>query len=159
MKMGGLCFNWKVVAGLAAVGVGIWVLAPNLVGAALPLLLVAACPLSMLFMMRGMGGGQCASRAQQAKQPIGAVLTPRAGLTRDEQLAEMKERATALQARHQAIASQIARLEADGSVAVREAEVVARSADERARAWPDLYPDDGTPAEAVVRAAGEGARG
>ena len=56
MKMGGMCFNWKVVAGLAAVGVGVWAVAPNLLGAALPLLIIAACPLSMFFMMRGMGG-------------------------------------------------------------------------------------------------------
>ena len=49
-----MCLNWKVLAGLAAVGVGIWVIAPNLILAALPLLVLAACPLSMLVMMWGM---------------------------------------------------------------------------------------------------------
>jgi hypothetical protein len=60
-----ICLNWKVVAGLATVGLGIWIVAPNLVWAAVPILVVLACPLSMLFMMRGMGGVQCATRPEQ----------------------------------------------------------------------------------------------
>lgn len=59
MKM---CFNWKVVAGLSLVGLTVLALAPNLIGSALPLLVLAACPLSMILMMRAMsGGGRCAS--------------------------------------------------------------------------------------------------
>lgn len=115
MKMGGMCFNWKVVAGLAAVGVGIWVVRPSLIAAALPLLLLAACPLSMLFMMRGMGnmggmgGGQCASQPRPARQPdqTGQPLWP--DLARDEQLARLKSRATELRAQHEALAREIAR--------------------------------------------------
>ena len=49
------CLNWKVIAALAAAGLGIYVLAPGVAAAALPLLIVAACPLSMLLMMRAMG--------------------------------------------------------------------------------------------------------
>ena len=49
-----MCLNWKVLGGLAAAGVGLWVVAPDLVGAALPVLLVLACPLSMFLMMRSM---------------------------------------------------------------------------------------------------------
>lgn len=30
--MGGMCFHWKVLAGLATVGPAIWALAPNAVG-------------------------------------------------------------------------------------------------------------------------------
>src|SRR6266700_4655779 len=62
-----MCLNWKVLAGLAVVGVGIWIVAPQFALAALPVLLVAACPLSMLFMMRGMmhGGGRQASQSCQ----------------------------------------------------------------------------------------------
>jgi hypothetical protein len=57
MKM---CFNWKVAAGLLLAGLGVFAVAPNLFGAALPLLILAACPLSMLLMMRAMsGGGRC----------------------------------------------------------------------------------------------------
>ncbi len=55
MKM---CFNWKVIAALAVAGAGVVVLAPDVLGAALPLLLLAACPLSMIVMMRAMSGGK-----------------------------------------------------------------------------------------------------
>lgn len=57
-KMLGMCLNWKVVAGLAVVGLFVLVLAPQFMWVILPLLIVAACPLSMLFMMRGMHGGR-----------------------------------------------------------------------------------------------------
>ncbi len=49
------CLNWKVLAALAAVGVGVYAFAPNLVAAATPLLVLALCPLAMLVMMRAMG--------------------------------------------------------------------------------------------------------
>lgn len=70
-----MCINWKVVGGLAVVGVVIYAVAPDLVAGALPLLILAACPLSMLFMMKGMGGmqgGQCSTQGQPAQQ-AGAV--------------------------------------------------------------------------------------
>lgn len=54
MKM---CFNWKVAAGLTAAGVAVFAFAPGLIGAALPVLIIAACPLSMVVMMRAMSGG------------------------------------------------------------------------------------------------------
>ena len=57
----GMCFNWKILAGLAAVGV--LVFAPEAGLAVLPLLLLAACPLSMVLMMFAMrghsGSGSC----------------------------------------------------------------------------------------------------
>ena len=54
------CLNWKVIAGLTAAGIGIYVFAPTWAVGALPLLIVAACPLSMLLMMRAMGSmGSC----------------------------------------------------------------------------------------------------
>src|SRR5260221_14197349 len=55
MRLFGLCLNWKVIAGLAIAALGVWVMAPQLLAAALPVLILAACPLSMLLMMRGMG--------------------------------------------------------------------------------------------------------
>jgi hypothetical protein len=91
--MGRMCFNWKVLAGLAVVGLGVWVVAPNLVGAALPLLILAACPLSMLLMARGMQGGQCASQPEQTNEPAGVRLT------REEQLAELKAQLAIAQTR------------------------------------------------------------
>ena len=107
--MGGfhLCLDRKVVAGLAVVGVGVWVVAPNLVWAAVPVLIVLACPLSMLLMMRGMGSGQCAVQPEQERQ------LPVAGSTREEQLA-------ALRAQHTSIVREIADLEAANGTARQE---------------------------------------
>jgi Protein of unknown function (DUF2933) len=55
-KMLRACLNWKAIAVLALLGLGIWSVAPKLLAAALPVLVLAACPLSMLLMMRGMQG-------------------------------------------------------------------------------------------------------
>lgn len=49
-----MCLNKKVVVALAAAALAVWVLAPGAIAGALPVLVLAACPLSMLFMMRGM---------------------------------------------------------------------------------------------------------
>lgn len=54
-SMLGMCFNWKVLVALAAVGVGVFVVAPGWGLAVLPLLILAACPLSMLGMALVMG--------------------------------------------------------------------------------------------------------
>ena len=73
----GMCLDWRVLIGLAVVGVAVWVIAPKFLLVVIPLLLVAACPLSMLFMMRHMhaGGSQRATDIQ---------------LTREKQLARLK---------------------------------------------------------------------
>lgn len=140
MKLGGMCFNWKVLAGLAGIGLAVWVVAPNLVGVALPLLLVAACPLSMLLMGRGMAGGQCATQPTATTQPEPATRPVDLRLTREEQLAELEAQLTILQTRQQAIAREIAELEppdtAPDTAAVREAEAVARAADQRVHPRP-----------------------
>lgn len=70
-----MCLNWKVITGVALVGVGLFVYAPDLAAAALPFLVLAICPLSMVLMMgamNGMGGDSeagdgCAMSGQ--KQP------------------------------------------------------------------------------------------
>ena len=113
-----LCLNWKVVGGLALVGVGIWIVTPNLIWAALPVLVVLACPLSMLFMMRGMGGGQCAVQPEQEQQlPLGAR-------THEEELA-------ALRTQHVAISREIAELEVANGSASRDTEMGVRGPRER----------------------------
>jgi len=61
------CLNRKVLMGLAAVGLGVWLFAPNVLGAAPPLLLFVACPLSMVFMMRGMSRAD--SKCQTGRAP------------------------------------------------------------------------------------------
>lgn len=53
-----MCINKKVVVGLAVAALAVAVLAPSWIGAALPLLILAACPLSMIVMMRFMSGQQ-----------------------------------------------------------------------------------------------------
>lgn len=53
MKM---CLNPKVLVGLAAAAAVIFVVAPSTFSSALPLLVLAACPISMVLMMRMMGG-------------------------------------------------------------------------------------------------------
>jgi len=123
-----MCLNWKVLAGLAVVGVGIWIVAPQFALAALPVLLVAACPLSMLFMMRGMSGNATASPPAQMQ---GDQLP--AGVTRDARLAELQSRKSRMQAEQETIARQIAEMESPEVPVVSEAEAVARAASERNR--------------------------
>ena len=48
--------NKRVVAGLAVVALAVFALSPRLLGALGPMLIMAACPLSMVLMMRGMSG-------------------------------------------------------------------------------------------------------
>ncbi len=51
MEMIKKCLNPKVLAVLAIIGIGIALLAPKAWVASIPLLLLAACPLSMVVMM------------------------------------------------------------------------------------------------------------
>lgn len=82
MQMLKHCLNWKVIAGLAAVGVGIFAVAPNLAVAALPFLLLAICPLSMMFMMKGMQGNEGGEGRVSSETD--------AGSTREEELARLR---------------------------------------------------------------------
>ncbi len=52
MRMMNMCLNKKVIIGLGAVAVGVLALKPAWFLTALPLLILAVCPLSMIFMMR-----------------------------------------------------------------------------------------------------------
>ena len=95
MKM---CLNWKVVAGLGAAGVGLYLVAPGLAVAALPLLLLAVCPLSMLLMMKGMQGGKCETQGRRAPQE-----TDITGLTREEQVTRLRGQQADLAGRIEAL--------------------------------------------------------
>lgn len=110
-----MCFNWKVLAGLAGLGLGIYVVAPELVLGVLPLLLLAACPLSMLFMSKSMMGGQGAQQGQQAPaaQDQRLPAATDAALTREEQLAQLRGQLAGLQAQQAALAAQIGTLARD----------------------------------------------
>lgn len=64
------CFNWKVIAALAGLGIGLYAFAPGAAVAAVPALVLAACPLSMLLMMRAMGStGICKSKDDAQTNP------------------------------------------------------------------------------------------
>jgi flagellar motor protein MotB len=105
----GMSFDWRVLAGLAAVGFGIAVFAPKLALGALPLLLLAACPLSMFLMMvtmNGKGEGSASSTRRQLKG-----TTASSALSREEQVAQLREQLQNLQQQQEAIASQINTLE------------------------------------------------
>lgn len=145
-----MCSNWKVLAGLAGVGLGVYIAAPELALSALPLLLMAACPLSMLLMSKSMMGGQCpAPRHEQAQQqglhlPVSAggpsanAASAEVALGREEQLAQLRTRLASVQAEQAALAAQVAALAAadeagaarDGTgvpVVVTEAEAIGRA--------------------------------
>ncbi len=48
------CFNRNVLIGLGVVALGVLALRPEAIGAAVPVLVLLACPLSMVVMMRTM---------------------------------------------------------------------------------------------------------
>lgn len=52
-----MCYDKRVIGGLVLAGVGIYALAPEMLAAALPLLILAVCPLSMILMMKMMMPG------------------------------------------------------------------------------------------------------
>ncbi|MGB3681038.1 MAG: DUF2933 domain-containing protein [Rubrobacteraceae bacterium] len=99
MRMLKMCLNWKVIAGLGALGAGIYAIAPDLAVAALPFLVLAICPLSMVFMMKGMQGDGGEGDESQTPETD-------AGLTRDERLARLRTEQTNL-------AEQISAMERD----------------------------------------------
>lgn len=88
-----MCLNKKVIAGLAVAAVAIYLFAPNLFGAALPLLIFAACPLSMLLMMRMMSGSGKASCSTTSSEDSG-----------DAELAQLRAEVERLRAEQQGVA-------------------------------------------------------
>lgn len=50
----GICFDKRVLIGLGVAALAVFAFSPKLLGAVGPFLLLAACPLSMVFMMRAM---------------------------------------------------------------------------------------------------------
>ena len=104
-----MCFNKKVVGGLAVTALAVFALAPNLFGVALPFLVMAACPLSMTLMMRRMGG----------QSACGNETAGRSGV------AESRSN-EAQEAELQALRDEVARLRAERPFAA-DGEVVASS--------------------------------
>lgn len=63
------CFNRNVLIGLGVVALGVLALQPGAIGAALPVLVLLACPLSMLVMMRGMNRANAEPETSTAPDP------------------------------------------------------------------------------------------
>lgn len=86
------CLDRRVLLSLGAVALGVLVFAPSAFGRALPFLAFAACPLSMLLMMRAMSGG----RSLETKpEPLQEAVRPEA-LRRE--LADLRSRQATIEA-------------------------------------------------------------
>lgn len=78
------CLNPKVIAGVVVVAAAVWVFAPGAFAAAMPLLVLAICPFSMLVMAVFMRDGQAPSSSagmsghdEGASQPSARVAGAR----------------------------------------------------------------------------------
>ena len=61
-----MCINKRVVFGVAAVALAVLAFSPRLLAGLTPVLVMAICPLSMVFMMRGMNGRRAGETASAA---------------------------------------------------------------------------------------------
>lgn len=100
-----MCLNWKVITGAAVVTVGLLAFAPSLATAAVPFLVLAICPLSMILMMAMMSGSKRESDAACS------TVSTNAGSSR---LSETPaEQLTLLEAQQQDLARQVTAMETD----------------------------------------------
>ena len=76
------CLDRRVLISLGGIGLAVLVVRPALLGTVLPLLVVLACPLSMLLMMRRTGGEACTSGSTRGDSGSHEVEKLRAELTR-----------------------------------------------------------------------------
>jgi hypothetical protein len=79
------CLNKNVLIGLAAVALVLLALKPSWLLTALPLLALAACPLSMIFMMRRMSGPAGHGGSCDTGKPVGAPASQDAQSNREIQ--------------------------------------------------------------------------
>lgn len=115
MNMLRMCMNWKVIAGLAVFAAGLFVFAsPTASAVAFPFLLAAICPLSMVFMMRGMGQmkkepqGTGTASAGAGQDPCCSSSQP---LTRDEQVTALQHQLSSIRAQQDLLAAQLSELD------------------------------------------------
>ncbi|MFF5035657.1 DUF2933 domain-containing protein [Nocardia salmonicida] len=75
-----MCFNKKILITLGIIAVAVLVLQPGWIVAAAPLLILAACPLSMVFMMKSMNADQAKTPVEgSAAEPGGLQAAPNIG--------------------------------------------------------------------------------
>lgn len=105
----GTRLNGKVIAGLAVLALGLLVVAPRLVPRVAPLLLVAACPLSMAVMMWGMRGNQ--GHSDQCAPPSEPAAA-RTGDSAEEELAALRSQLARMTAEQELLRTQMGELQA-----------------------------------------------
>lgn len=93
-----MCFDKRVLTGLGVIAAAVLAINPGLFGSALPILILLACPLSMVVMMRGMGGMRRQSCAAD-EQDQGAVAHQSDGESaHDNEVAELRDEVARLRA-------------------------------------------------------------
>lgn len=108
----GMCFDWRVLLGLAAIGIGIAVFAPQLLSLNLVYLLaVLACPLSMLLMMNMMGQAKEKEPSSTANLGQRQVAGIDGAASSPEQIAQLRAQLQSLQEQQRRVADQIDALE------------------------------------------------
>ncbi|GAA3137358.1 hypothetical protein JOF29_000072 [Kribbella aluminosa] len=94
-----MCLNKKVLIGLGAVAVGLFLFRPGWAVAALPVLILAVCPLSMIFMMRGMKGqGANGASPGSGAKPQAAGTASASEIDRSQQIADLQSELRRLKA-------------------------------------------------------------
>ncbi|WP_331753180.1 DUF2933 domain-containing protein (plasmid) [Streptomyces sp. NBC_00637] len=94
-----MCLNKKVLIGLGAIAAVLLLLRPAWAVAALPLLILAICPLSMIFMMRGMGShGQDGKGAACGMSGTTGKSGTATDSALDKQIADLQEEVRILRA-------------------------------------------------------------
>ncbi|MGH3680735.1 MAG: DUF2933 domain-containing protein [Natronosporangium sp.] len=86
------CYDKRVLIGLGVAGLGVLLLYPEWAAVVLPLLIVAACPLSMLLMMRMMNRGGRGDTGAPEQSAAG-------GYDARAELAQLREEMNILKAR------------------------------------------------------------
>lgn len=93
--------NMKVLAGIGVVAAATLLFLPSAFGWLLPLLFLAACPLAMIFMMRGMG--TMSARGEDASRSGAADATERPAPASDAEETRLRAELDQLQAERSAL--------------------------------------------------------
>jgi len=116
------CLNPRVLIGLAAAGLAVVLLAPNLIAGAFPLLLTLVCPLSMLAMMVGMA--RMGTKDKGSQTSTSDVMTgseapkPSMAVSADARLALLRAQQQVLAEQNASVVAEIAALDAAEMVAL-----------------------------------------
>ncbi|MDA8201237.1 MAG: DUF2933 domain-containing protein [Chloroflexi bacterium] len=109
MKFLRACYNPGVIVALVAVAVGVFLVAPGAIVVAAPFLFLAICPLSMLVMMRTMGGMETMDRSRPSE--AAGELAPAPSAVPADRAAALRIQLAAARAEQRRLADELARLE------------------------------------------------